>query len=187
MYDFRVLTTGAITTEAEARNTEFVICAALQFIRYLNEQAGRLKIKGVNMSLSIPHTVRNYACGRTPICKERERLINSGVVVVAAAGNNGCDEANEGKDQRTAPMWPPASPTPVIPIALSRWDPRIGLRRSTMELASFRAADPPVVDGSNPIWLRPARRSAHPCPATSGRYARERAWPLLMSAVRPPC
>jgi len=33
--------------------------------------------------------VRNFACGRTPICDECERLVASGVVVVAAAGNHG--------------------------------------------------------------------------------------------------
>ena len=43
----------------------------------------------MNLSLSIPHDVRNYACGRTPICEECERLVESGVVVVAAAGNRG--------------------------------------------------------------------------------------------------
>ena len=46
-------------------------------------------IHGANLSLSIPHNVRNYACGRTPVCNECERLVNSGVVVVAAAGNHG--------------------------------------------------------------------------------------------------
>jgi serine protease AprX len=94
IYDFRVLTTGAIDKD-EAQNTELVVIAALQFIRFMNEQAGRLSINGVNMSLSIPHNVRNHACGRTPICKESERLIDSGVVVVAAAGNRGCDEAGD--------------------------------------------------------------------------------------------
>jgi subtilisin family serine protease len=33
--------------------------------------------------------VRNYACGRTPVCVECEHLVDSGVVVVAAAGNLG--------------------------------------------------------------------------------------------------
>lgn len=82
LYDFRVLgkTLG---------DTEFAIIAALQYIRYVNERHSYITIHGANLSLSIPHNVRNYACGRTPICNECERLIDSGVVVVAAAGNHG--------------------------------------------------------------------------------------------------
>ncbi len=82
LYDFRVL-------GPDLKDTEFAIIAALQFIRYLNERDGSLKIHGANLSLSIPHDVRNFACGRTPICEECERLVSSGVVVVAAAGNHG--------------------------------------------------------------------------------------------------
>lgn len=81
-YDFRVL---AKTLE----DTEFAIIAALQYLRYLNDRHTYLTIHGANMSLSIPHDVRNFACGRTPICNESERLVESGVVVVAAAGNLG--------------------------------------------------------------------------------------------------
>lgn len=82
LYDFRVL--GPTIKE-----TEFAIIAALQYIRYLNDRNSYPTIHGANLSLSIPHDVRNYACGRTPICQECERLVNSGVVVVAAAGNRG--------------------------------------------------------------------------------------------------
>ena len=82
LYDFRVL---ADTTQA----TEFAIIAAMQFIRYINDRNEFYTIHGANLSLSIPHDVRNYACGRTPVCVECERLIESGVVVVAAAGNHG--------------------------------------------------------------------------------------------------
>ena len=81
-YDFRVL---AKTLE----DTEFAIIAALQYLRYLNDRNTYLTIHGANLSLSIPHDVRNFACGRTPICNECERLVESGVVVVAAAGNLG--------------------------------------------------------------------------------------------------
>ncbi len=82
LYDFRVL-------GPDMRDAEFAIIAALQFIRYLNDLDNFFTIHGANLSLSIPHDVRNFACGRTPICDECERLVASGVVVVAAAGNHG--------------------------------------------------------------------------------------------------
>lgn len=82
LYDFRVL-------GPNLKDTEFAIIAALQFIRYLNDRNNFYIIHGANLSLSIPHDVRNFACGRTPICDESERLVAGGVVVVAAAGNHG--------------------------------------------------------------------------------------------------
>ncbi|MGQ0762446.1 MAG: S8 family serine peptidase [Acidobacteriota bacterium] len=81
-YDLRVLA-------RTLQDTEFAIIAALQYIRYLNDRHTHTSIHGANLSLSIPHDVRNYACGRTPICNECERLVEGGVVVVAAAGNLG--------------------------------------------------------------------------------------------------
>ena len=91
IYDFRVLKSDNVDAR-DLANTEFAVISALQFIRNTNEQAGRLVVKGINMSLSIPHDVKNDACGRTPICDESERLIDNGVVVVAAAGNKGAEE-----------------------------------------------------------------------------------------------
>lgn len=82
LYDFRVLA-------PDLEDTEFAIIAALQFIRYLNQRDTFMTIHGANLSLSIPHNVRNYACGQTPICEECNRLSENGVVVVAAAGNHG--------------------------------------------------------------------------------------------------
>lgn len=82
LYDLRIL-------GSDKEDTEFAVIAALQFVRRINELAGDMKIHGVNMSLSIEHDVRNYACGATPVCLEAERLVDSGVVVVAAAGNSG--------------------------------------------------------------------------------------------------
>jgi serine protease AprX len=82
LYDFRVL--GKTLDD-----TEFAVIAALQFIRYINERHSYITVHGANLSLSIPHNVRNFACGRTPVCNECERLVESGVVVVAAAGNRG--------------------------------------------------------------------------------------------------
>ncbi|WP_313915745.1 S8 family peptidase [Tahibacter sp.] len=68
---------------------EFIVTAALQFLRYLNAHADMMVVHGVNMSLSFEHDVASYACGRTPVCLEAERTVHSGIVVVAAAGNRG--------------------------------------------------------------------------------------------------
>ena len=82
LYDFRVLA-------PTIKETEFAIIAALQYIRHMNQRYDYITIHGANLSLSIPHDVRNFACGLTPVCVECERLAGSGVVVVAAAGNLG--------------------------------------------------------------------------------------------------
>ena len=89
LYDLRVL--GKSLEE-----TEFAVIAALQFIRQLNERGAKI-VHGANLSLSIPHDVRNYACGRTPVCEEAERLTASTVTVVAAAGNFGYQEYHTSK------------------------------------------------------------------------------------------
>lgn len=68
---------------------EFEVIAALQFLRFLNTRAGEIVVHGANLSLSLPHDVENYACGRTPICRECEKAVANGLVVVTAAGNYG--------------------------------------------------------------------------------------------------
>lgn len=82
LYDLRVF-------NADGTSDEFTILAALQFVRYLNAHKDQFVIPGVNLSFSLNHDVKNFACGRTPVCEECERLVGSGVVVVAAAGNQG--------------------------------------------------------------------------------------------------
>ncbi|HSG38730.1 MAG TPA: S8 family serine peptidase, partial [Thermoanaerobaculia bacterium] len=82
LIDLRVL-------DDKGQSDEFTVLAALQFVRYLNGAYTKPYVQGVNMSLSLLHNVMNYACGRTPVCDECHRLISSGTVVVAAAGNEG--------------------------------------------------------------------------------------------------
>lgn len=87
LYDFRVV-------NGSPEDTEFALMGALQYIRYLNGRNNVPRINGVNISLSIPHDVRNYACGRTPVCEEATRAVESGIVVVVAAGNRGYQSYN---------------------------------------------------------------------------------------------
>jgi subtilisin family serine protease len=82
VYDLRVVGT-------DGRGDEFSLLAALQFVRFLNGSSDHLLVHGVNLSFSLAHAVDSYACGATPICEECTRLVGSGVIVVAAAGNRG--------------------------------------------------------------------------------------------------
>ena len=82
LYDLRVL-------DANGEGDEFNVMAALQFVRHLNAHQQATVVHGVNLSLSIRHDIANFACGRTPACEECERLVGAGVIVVAAAGNDG--------------------------------------------------------------------------------------------------
>ncbi|AWN39124.1 serine protease [Methylobacterium radiodurans] len=83
LYDLRVF------GDDGAGGDEFTIQAALEFVGFLNKNRRLPVIHGVNLSLSIPHEVESFACGRTPVCEECNRLSGQGVVVVAAAGNRG--------------------------------------------------------------------------------------------------
>jgi subtilisin family serine protease len=67
------------------------LLAALQEIQNLNQHGRRLLIHGVNLSLGYPFDPRWFACGQSPLCVEIDRLVRSGVAVVAAAGNSGYD------------------------------------------------------------------------------------------------
>ena len=82
LYDLRVL-------DDKGEGDEFGVLAALSFVRWRNTQSGGTVIHGVNLSFALDHNVLNSACGRSPVCLEAERVHNSGVVVVAAAGNDG--------------------------------------------------------------------------------------------------
>lgn len=114
LIDLRVFRDGS---EGE----EFNIMAALQFLHHLNSHNTFQYLHGVNLSLSLRHDVRNYACGRTPICEECERLIGAGIVVVAAAGNEGFNkELNDGfatgKEFRSVSITDPGNAEAVITV-----------------------------------------------------------------------
>ena len=81
-YDLRVC-------DESGGGEEFVIIAALQFLSHVNRHKDEQKVHGANLSLSIRHEVANYACGQTPVCIQANQLAADGVVVVAAAGNQG--------------------------------------------------------------------------------------------------
>ncbi|NBM21112.1 S8 family serine peptidase, partial [Streptomyces sp. GC420] len=111
LYDFRVL-------DDQGQGDEFSIVTALQAVRHINEQAGRIVIAGVNISLSVPHDVATSSTGWTPVCIECDHLARSGVVVVAAAGNSGFTGAARtlGADYRNISISDPGNAEAVITV-----------------------------------------------------------------------
>jgi serine protease AprX len=74
-------------------DTEFAIIAALQALHAMSAKSpSEMRIHGVILPLELSWDARNFACGYSPVCIEVDRLVNSGVVVVAAAGSRGFDE-----------------------------------------------------------------------------------------------
>lgn len=63
---------------------------ALEFIGHLNRRSvNRKAVHGVNVSAAFGYTASLEGCGQTQVCLACNALVNSGVVVVAAAGNFG--------------------------------------------------------------------------------------------------
>jgi len=62
---------------------------ALQYVRKLNQASRNVKIDGINMSLGYPFDPRWYGCGKSPLCQEVNRAVDSGCVVVVSCGNSG--------------------------------------------------------------------------------------------------
>lgn len=65
------------------------LIAAIAKIQEINGYGRRLLIHGVNISVGNDFDPEWFACGQSPLCTEVDHLVNSGVVVVVAAGNSG--------------------------------------------------------------------------------------------------
>ena len=65
------------------------LIAAIAHIQRINEYGRRIRIHGLNMSVGYQFDPMWFACGQSPLCREVDRLVRSGVVVVVAAGNTG--------------------------------------------------------------------------------------------------
>jgi subtilisin family serine protease len=65
------------------------IISAIDRIQNINDFGRNIKIHGVNLSVGYEFDPVWFACGKSPVCVEVNRLVRSGVVVVVAAGNTG--------------------------------------------------------------------------------------------------
>ncbi len=74
---------------ADGKGKASNLIAALAYIQDINGYGRRILIHGVNMSVGYGFEPKWFACGQSPLCVEVDKLVRSGVVVVAAAGNTG--------------------------------------------------------------------------------------------------
>ncbi|GAA0404048.1 peptidase S8 [Acrocarpospora corrugata] len=72
---------------------------ALQYVNDLNAGGRELKVHGVNLSVGYPFDPSWFGAGLTPVCREVDLLVRSGVVVVVAAGNTGYGFAQDAQNR----------------------------------------------------------------------------------------
>ncbi|MET0740540.1 MAG: S8 family serine peptidase [Candidatus Nanopelagicales bacterium] len=73
---------------------------ALEYIQDLNNGGRELRVHGVNLSVGYPFDPSWFSTGLTPVCREVDRLVRGGVLVVVAAGNTGYGYALDPQEQQ---------------------------------------------------------------------------------------
>jgi subtilisin family serine protease len=66
-----------------------VVLNAIDYVRKVNGAGRDLQIHGVNLSFGCPWPPMEYAAGQSPLCRELDLLVGTGVVAVVSAGNSG--------------------------------------------------------------------------------------------------
>jgi subtilisin family serine protease len=77
------------TSTGTPKTTSSAVIAALEYVRRVNTWGRLLVIHGVNLSLGCPWFYRDYAAGQSPLCRELDLLVGTGVAAVVSAGNGG--------------------------------------------------------------------------------------------------
>lgn len=74
---------------ADGKGKASNLISAIAYIQEINGHGRHIMVHGVNMSVGYSFKPEWFACGQSPLCVEVDKLVRSGVVVVAAAGNTG--------------------------------------------------------------------------------------------------
>jgi subtilisin family serine protease len=84
----KLISLRILDDEGEGRASHVI--QALEYLREkINDNPKLMRVHGVNLSIGYEFDAEMFAAGQSPICTEVDRLVQSGVVVVAAAGNTG--------------------------------------------------------------------------------------------------
>lgn len=74
---------------ADGETVSSAVIAALAKIREFNADGRELLIHGVNLSIGCDWYPDEFAAGQSPLCRELDQLVETGVVAVVSAGNGG--------------------------------------------------------------------------------------------------
>lgn len=88
MAPLALLVSLRVLLDDETTSSSTVI-KALDYVRQLNAGGANLRIHGVNLSLGLVYQPQEFAAGQSPLSREVNLLVGTGVVAVASAGNNG--------------------------------------------------------------------------------------------------
>ncbi len=115
-----------IKSITNVKSTEFAVLGALEYVQFVNRRTPGMRqiIHGVNISMSIPHEVRTYACGATPVCVGCDNLVGAGVVVVVAARATaaGTSRRSASATSRSASITDPGNAEEVITVGATHRD-----------------------------------------------------------------
>ncbi|WP_157251391.1 S8 family peptidase [Nonomuraea typhae] len=110
------------TSKGFARTTSSAVIAALEHIRRVNAGGRLLRIHGVNLSLGCPWYFRDYAAGQSPLCRELDLLVGTGVVAVVSAGNGGWTQGVDGLSGTLSSITDPANADRAIAVGSTHRD-----------------------------------------------------------------
>lgn len=163
LIDVRVFRNDGLTDE-------FELLAALQYLRWMNSRAGTMQVHGANLSLSLIHEVRRFACGQTPICDECNESVAAGMVIVAAAGNRGfemtdLEEVRSTDSYRSVSITDPGNADAVITVGATH-------RKRPHEYGvSYFSSRGPTGDGRiKPDIVAPGEKIKGPTPNNRAEY-----------------
>ena len=74
---------------ADGDTVSSAVIAALAQIREFNADGRQLLIHGLNLSIGCDWFPDEFAAGQSPLCRELDQLVGTGVVAVVSAGNGG--------------------------------------------------------------------------------------------------
>jgi subtilisin family serine protease len=75
--------------DENGKSLQSAVIDALDYVRTINSGGRDLRIHGVNLSLGCTWQPTDFAAGQSPLCRELDLLVGTGVVAVVSAGNIG--------------------------------------------------------------------------------------------------